>query len=55
MKLCLEYEEKITDIFSKETSELTIGAFSLLSNVKKIDVYFHLSLIVADIDDNKFF
>lgn len=50
----LEYEEKITDIFSKETAELIIGALSLLDNVKKIDVHFHLNLIAADVDDNKF-
>lgn len=50
----MEYEEKITDIFSKETAELIIGAFSLLDNVKKIDVHFRLGLIVADEDDNKF-
>ncbi len=31
----LEYEEKITDIFSEETAELITGAFSLLHNVKK--------------------
>ena len=28
--ILLEYEEKIADIFSKETAELIIGAFSLL-------------------------
>lgn len=50
----LEYEEKITDIFSKETAELLIGAFSLLTNVKKIDVHFNLNLIAKDADDNKF-
>jgi putative PIN family toxin of toxin-antitoxin system len=50
----LEYEEKITDIFSKETAELVIGAFLLLDNVKKTDVHFHLGLIKADPDDNKF-
>jgi|SRR6185312_9310291 len=50
----LEYEEKITDIFSKETAELIIGAFLLLHNVKKIDVHFHLGLIKTDPDDNKF-
>jgi len=50
----LEYEEKIADIFSKEAAELIIGAFSLFPNVKKIDVYFHLNLINADADDNKF-
>lgn len=53
-EILLEYEEKITDIFSKETAELIVGAFSLLHSVKKIDVYFHLNLITADPDDNKF-
>lgn len=50
----LEYEEKITDIFSKEAAELIIGAFLLLPNVKKIDIHFYLSLITTDTDDNKF-
>ncbi|MFI5159428.1 MAG: putative toxin-antitoxin system toxin component, PIN family [Sphingobacteriales bacterium] len=50
----LEYEEKISDIFSKETAELIIGAFLLLDNVKKIDIHFHLDLIKTDLDDNKF-
>jgi putative PIN family toxin of toxin-antitoxin system len=50
----LEYEEKISDIFSKETAELIIGALSLLPNVKKVDIHFHLDLIAADTDDNKF-
>ena len=52
--ILLEYEEKITDIFSKETAELITGALSLLNNVKKIDVHFHLNLITTDPDDNKF-
>jgi putative PIN family toxin of toxin-antitoxin system len=52
--ILLEYEEKITDIFSRETAELIIGAFSLLPNVKKIETFFHLNLIKADEDDNKF-
>jgi putative PIN family toxin of toxin-antitoxin system len=52
--ILLEYEEKITDIFSKETAELIIGALSLLPNVKKAEVHFHLFLIDIDKDDNKF-
>lgn len=52
--ILLEYEEKITDIFSGETAELIIGAFSLLPNVKKVDIHFHLNLIAADPDDDKF-
>ena len=52
--ILLEYEEKISDIFSSETAELIIGAFALLPNVRKVDIHFHLSLIAADPDDNKF-
>jgi len=50
----LEYEEKITDIFSKETAELITAAFAILPNVNKIDIHFHLDLIKTDVDDNKF-
>jgi uncharacterized protein len=53
-EISFEYEEKIVDIFSKETAELILGAFSLLPNVKKIDVHFNLNLITADSEDNKF-
>ena len=52
--ILLEYEEKITDLFSKETAELLIGALTLLDNVKKSDIHFHLNLISVDPDDNKF-
>jgi len=52
--ILLEYEEKITDIFSQEAAELIVGAFSLLDNVKKTDVHYHLNLITSDPDDNKF-
>src|SRR5437868_13145969 len=52
--ILLEYEEKITDIFSSETAELIIGAFALFSNVRKVDIHFNLNLISADPDDNKF-
>ena len=52
--ILLEYEEKITDLFSKETAELLIGAFTLFDNVKKSDIHFHLNLISVDPDDNKF-
>lgn len=53
-EILLEYEEKLTNIFSAETAELVIGAFSLLQNVKKIDPHFQLDLIKTDPDDNKF-
>jgi len=52
--ILLEYEEKIAEIFSKETAELFIGALSLLPNVTKTDIYYHLQLINSDADDNKF-
>jgi putative PIN family toxin of toxin-antitoxin system len=53
-EILLEYEEKISDIFTKETAELTVGALSLLVNVHKIDVHYRLQLIESDQDDNKF-
>jgi len=53
-EILMEYEEKITDIFSKETAELIIGAFSLLPNIKRVNIHFHLNLIAPDADDNKF-
>ena len=52
--ILLEYEEKITEFFSKETAELIIGALLLLNNVHKTDVHFNLQLIDSDPDDNKF-
>jgi predicted nucleic acid-binding protein len=52
--ILLEYEEKITDIFSKETAELVLGALALLPKVKKADIHFQLFLISTDNDDNKF-
>ena len=52
--ILLEYEEKISDIFSKETAELILGALTLLPNVKKADIHFRLFLIDVDKDDNKF-
>src|SRR5882757_2682703 len=52
--ILLEYEEKISDIFSKETAELILGALSLLPNVKKAEIHYHLFLIDIDKDDNKF-
>lgn len=52
--ILLEYEEKISDIFSKETAELILGALALLPNVKKTEIHFQLFLIDVDKDDNKF-
>lgn len=33
--ILLEYEEKLSDIFSDEVAELILGVFALLPNVKK--------------------
>jgi putative PIN family toxin of toxin-antitoxin system len=52
--ILLEYEEKLTEIFSVEVAELTLGALSLLDNVHKMDVHFQFNLISVDPDDNKF-
>jgi putative PIN family toxin of toxin-antitoxin system len=52
--ILLEYEEKISDIFSEETAELILGALALLPNVKKADIHYQMFLISADNDDNKF-
>jgi uncharacterized protein len=52
--ILLEYEEKISDIFSGETAELILGALALLPNVKKADIHYQMFLINADSDDNKF-
>ncbi len=53
-EILMEYEEKIADIFSSETAELIISFLSVLENVKKIDIHYHLNLITTDPDDNKF-
>lgn len=53
-EILMEYEEKISDLFSSETAELIIGMLAVLDNVKKIDVYFQMGLVTADPDDNKF-
>lgn len=52
--ILLEYEEKITEIFSVSIAEKLIPGFAFLSNVKKTEIYFYLNLITEDADDNKF-
>ena len=53
-EIFLEYEEKLIVNFDKEVAELTTTSILLLSNLKKIDIYFKFSLIENDPDDNKF-
>jgi putative PIN family toxin of toxin-antitoxin system len=52
--MLLEYEEKITAIFSKELAQYITGALALLPNVKKTEIFYYWNLITADKDDNKF-
>jgi uncharacterized protein len=53
-EILLEYEEKITELFDVETARSIIGNFPLLENIVAINVHFHLGLIAADEEDNKF-
>ena len=53
-EILLEYEEKIADIFSASLAEKLLSGLSLLSNVKKVEIHFHLNMIPEDADDNKF-
>jgi uncharacterized protein len=52
--MLLEYEEKISGIFSKEVSKEFIGALLILPNAYKIQSWYKLNLINTDPDDNKF-
>lgn len=49
-----EYEEKISQIFDVETAEYFIGALLLSDHVIRTEIYYNLSLIYRDFDDNKF-
>lgn len=39
-EILLEYEEKLSEIFSQEVAEITISALLLLDNIKTVDIYF---------------
>jgi putative PIN family toxin of toxin-antitoxin system len=52
--ILLEYEEKIAHFFGYDIAESFLSFLSLLPNVRRIDPYFQLSIIIADPDDNKF-
>jgi uncharacterized protein len=53
-EILLEYEEKLTDIFSKNVAEIFLSALLLNRSVFKIETFFELNLIHSDKDDNKF-
>jgi len=50
----LEYDEKISELFDTTVAEDILGGLLLLSNVRKTDIYFNMTMIDADKDDNKF-
>ena len=53
-EILMEYEEKLIEIFNSVISSNFFTALMVLENVEFINIYFHLSLISADLDDNKF-
>lgn len=53
-EILLEYEEKMIELFDAETAKAIIGGFPLLENVVDANIHFHLGLIAADEEDNKF-
>lgn len=52
--ILLEYEEKITQFFGKNSAEDFLNLLLLLPNVEKVETFFQLNIIKADPDDNKF-
>lgn len=47
-EILMEYEEKLTEIFSVTVSENIFSGLELLSNVKRTDIYFNWRLIPSD-------
>ncbi len=52
-EILLEYEEKITEFFGKETATTFLEALIMSSYVRKIEVFYRFS-VIPDLDDNKF-
>ncbi len=53
-EILLEYEEKLSEKFSTQVAELTVGGMLLKSNVSFIEIFYRWRLIYPDMDDNKF-
>ena len=53
-EILMEYEEKIIEMFNQNVSSNFFTSLMVLDNVEFINIYFRLSLISADLDDNKF-
>lgn len=52
-EILLEYEEKIVEIFSQNTADTLLDAFSISTNVFQVEPHFRFNFI-KDLDDNKF-
>lgn len=53
-EILMEYEEIFSNKYSVSVARNVIRTLLLLPNVDKIDVFYNWSLIVNDVDDNKF-
>lgn len=53
-EILLEYEEKIQFFYGNDTAQNFLNFLVVLPNVEKIEPFFQLRLIEADLDDNKF-
>lgn len=53
-EILLEYEEKLSEIFSPEVAELALNVLTINPNVLYISPKFKLQMIYPDMDDNKF-
>lgn len=53
-EILMEYEEIISNKYSVPVAKNVIRTLLLLPNVDKIDVFYNWSLIINDVDDNKF-
>lgn len=52
-EILLEYEEKISEFFGKETANTFIEALMMSSHVKRVEVFYRFNML-KDMDDNKF-
>ena len=53
-EILLEYEEKLSSIFSNELSKLTLDLMMMNPNIQLISPSFQTRLVYPDLDDNKF-
>ena len=53
-EIYLEYEEKVREFYSPETTFWFLQALQILPVVRHKEPFFHLNLISNDPDDNKF-